>query len=198
MNTKSATKKIFPALLTAIFLMSGTTIAFSQDVYEADEVNNTEVENFSEWDSDADGLWNNNEFTSWYNDAGITNGMDTNEDGLYDDRETGYGLFNQWDSDADGYLNDDEYAVGNSAWEEEYGDHFDAWDANDDNLLDAEEYTAGLSDSGLYGDWDTDGDGLYSDEEVNEGLFNSYDTDDDGFVSDDEYNEVGFDSDFND
>lgn len=189
-------KKLAP-FFTALFLMLGTS-AFSQEngeVLENEEVANTAVDGFNEWDADTDQNWNEDEYSAWSENEGLYSTWDANADGFYDDNEINNGIFTDWDEDEDGFLSNDEYAKGNSAWEKEYGDHFDTWDANDDNLLDAEEYATGVNDSGLFGDWDTDNDEVYNEDELNRGFFGTYDRDDDGFVSDSEYTEAGFNSD---
>jgi hypothetical protein len=182
--------KISASILTALFLFFGTA-SFAQ---ERENVSNTAMDDFNEWDANADQQWDRDEFNNRINDAGMYNDWDTDNDGLFSNEEANQGIFNSWDGDEDGFLSSEEYNAGNAAWEEDFGNNFDTWDANDDDMLDMNEYNTGFSESGVFNDWDTDNDGMYSSDEFNEGLYNTWDTNDDGFLNSDEYGENGYNS----
>jgi len=63
-------------------------------------------------------------------------------------------------------------------------DAFGEWDANADESLDATEFGTAFNDAGFYHDWDVDGDGFFSREEVNNGVYLTYDADDGAFTDD--------------
>lgn len=79
-------------------------------------------------------------------DLGIDNDFgvwDTDDDGLLDDDEFGYSwgdTFDTWDEDDSGYIEEsewNEFGVGVN------GDTFDTWDADNDGLLDDDEFADG-------------------------------------------------------
>ena len=186
-------KKVVKPLIAVFLMMIGTT-SFAQEVEEIERVNDTELNEFNKWDTDADQLWSPSEFESFIGDAGLYGDWDTNYDGIYDDDELYTGFLNAWDTNKDGLISKEEYATGNTEWEREYRDSFDDWDANDDKVLDIEEYAAAMNQTGVFGDWDADQDGAYSETELHNGLFNSYDTDDDGLLSNEEFKAAGLDA----
>lgn len=64
---------------------------------------------------------------------------------------------------------------------------FERWDANQDQQWSREEFEAASGESQFYAEWDVDGDGTLTEDELNEGVFNTYDTNQDGVLDNDEY-----------
>ncbi len=160
---------------------------------DGQDVNNLAVDdNFGEWDANDDNMWDENEFETVSNDSGLFSDWDADNDGLFSDDELNEGFYDVYDADDDNRWSEDEFNTWNTAWGGEYGDNWDAWDANDDNFLDADEYNAGIGEAGVYNEWDTDNDGLFSNDEVNNGLYNTWDADEDGYLNEEEYNNVGY------
>ncbi|WP_152425069.1 EF-hand domain-containing protein [Nafulsella turpanensis] len=147
---------------------------------------------FNEWDTNDDELWDDNEFETVANDAGLYEGWDEDADGLYSEDEVDAGLFEVYDENDDGFLDEEEYSAWNTAWGGEYEEEFEAWDADADGVLAEDEFFEGTNEADLYEGWDEDGDGLYSDDELEGGLFETWDADDDGYLSDEEYNTIGY------
>lgn len=65
------------------------------------------------------------------------------------------------------------------------------WDSNGDGMLTEDEFYDGVSDAGLYDDWDTDSDGLIEESEYSQiGIDDSYDSWDansDGYLDSGEF-----------
>lgn len=190
------------AVGTAFLLMLGTA-TFAQETQgqqqetqeqqqdtqqqERENVSNTNVDDFGQWDGNADQQWDREEYNSSMRESGFY-GNWQNEQGEFTQNEFNQGIFRSWDTDGDGYINNDEYTSGNSAFETDYGNNFGAWDLNGDGQLDPEEYNSGMNEAGIYGGWDADADGQLNEDEFNDGVFNSWDADRDGNLSSDEYN----------
>lgn len=88
------------------------------------------------------------------------NGWDTNEDGLLQqDEYTAWGQsgFDNWDTNADAQLGQDEFTTGlNSAGLENADGAFASFDDNGDDFLSEEEFF----DNEEWDEWDPDGDGI--------------------------------------
>lgn len=69
----------------------------------------------------------------------------------------------------------------------EVGD-YDVWDKDNSGAVTFGEWDTGFDDENLLTSWDSDKDGLLSDEEYGEGLYESYDADDSGDWNEEEYN----------
>lgn len=68
-----------------------------------------EGEGFNEWDSNADGVVNYEEFDTGFDDEGLFDTWDANGDNMLDENEYGEGIFNTYDEDGNGDLSEDEY-----------------------------------------------------------------------------------------
>lgn len=157
------------------------------------EVNNLAAEDgFGEWDANNDQMWDENEFETVANDAGLYNDWDADGNGEFNENELNEGIFNTYDENDDNMMDENEFNTWNTAWGGEYENNWDAWDANDDNMLDTEEYNAGIGEAGVYNEWDADGNGIYSENEVNNGLFGTWDNNGDGYLENEEYNQIGY------
>ena len=60
------------------------------------------------------------------------------------------------------------------------------WDIDKSGDIDMNEYRAGLTDTKVYGRWDTNGDGMIDEEEFAAGSFDSYDRDESGSLDQNE------------
>lgn len=92
--------------------------------------------------------------------------------------------FDDWDTDASGAIEEQEWNAGL----EENG-VFGGWDANDDDILDENEW----NETGLgvgFGDWETDGEAGLTEDEFGTGLYQEYDADGDGAWSEEEWGEA--------
>ncbi|MFC0677646.1 EF-hand domain-containing protein [Lysobacter korlensis] len=105
---------------------------------------------FGAWDSNADGLLDNNEFRTRFNDGDWYGDWDGDRNGTLSTAEFGAvntawgdapggvdtnGLFDVWDSDEDGLIGNDEAATG----------AFTAWDRDRNNTIDPNEFNAGVN-----------------------------------------------------
>lgn len=157
------------------------------------EVNNLAVEDeWNEWDANDDNQWDENEFETVANEAGLYEGWDADNNGMYEENEVYEGVFNSYDENGDNMLGEDEFNTWNTAWGGEYDNEWSEWDANDDNMLDYNEYEAGVGEAGVFNKWDTDNDGAYSEDELNSGLYGTWDMNDDGYLNEEEYNQIGY------
>lgn len=175
-------------LLAAMMLMFGTAI-FAQ---ERENVGNTAVEEFNQYDVNTDRQWDQEEFKTRMEENQTYQNWQ-NEEGTLAEDDFNRGTFNRWDVNNDSYLDTDEYTSGNSAWEADYGNNFDTWDRNRDGRLDVDEYNTGMSEAGIYSNWDTNRDGTLDQDEFNQGTFNRMDINRDGRVDDTEYNQSDLD-----
>ena len=111
------------------------------DVAEAemDDTYASDVNYFTDWDSDGDGYLSEDEYA-----GGSYKNWDTNQDSRLDEDEWNRGVENDgmtgqswadWDLDADGFINDGEYREGNTR-----GGWYKTWDSDGDNRLSRDEY----------------------------------------------------------
>ena len=157
------------------------------------EVNNVAVEDeWDEWDTNNDNLWDRDEFVVVVNDAGLYEGWDADNNGIYEENEVYTGVFETYDENGDGMLDENEFNAWNTAWGGEYDDEWDAWDTNDDGVLDNNEYITGVEEAGVYDDWDVNNDGVFAEDELNDGLYDTWDLNNDGYLDEEEYNQIGY------
>lgn len=62
------------------------------------------------------------------------------------------------------------------------------WDTNSDQQIDRDEFSSGITQSGVFEDWDADGNGNLSREELRDGLYDQMDADQNQSVSTEEWN----------
>lgn len=142
---------------------------------------------FADYDRNDDSLWELDEFGAAYNEDWTT--WDSDADGYLDDNEfydTSYGWV---DEDDDGLIDEKEW---NNGYNNLYGDYgtvgdFGEYDLNDDDYLDENEWSAGWGDSDWFNDYDANDDELVDNNEWDEGIFDTWDDNDDGFWNDDEF-----------
>lgn len=159
--------------LSILFLLC-TTSLFAQD--------------FDTFDTNDDGLWDENEFNETYSDEYYSD-WDQDSDGFVDEAEFGATTFDNVDEDEDGYINDEEWQGGSEAMYGDYADEddFGSFDTNDDDVLDENEWNYGFSDAGWYDTYDSDQSGTVDDDELTDGVFDDWDADDDGYLNEQEY-----------
>lgn len=179
---KKLTKKA--GFLAALMLMFGTA-TFAQ---ERENVGNTDLEEFNQYDVNTDRQLDQDEFTSRMEETQAYENWQ-NEEGTLTEEDFNRGTFERWDANNDSYLDADEYTTGNSVWETDYGNNFDTWDRNRDSRLDVDEYNNGMTEAGIYSDWDANSDGNLDQDEFNQGTFNRLDMNRDGRIDDSEYNQ---------
>lgn len=157
-----------------------------------ENVTNVPEEQFTELDRDTDQRLTYEEFRNEVEYRNIHRGWDTNKDNRVTERELTGGLFTNWDRSKDNFIDDSEYQAFNSAWRDRHGNNFTTWDTNDDDRLDREEFAAGLSETGITRDWDTDNDNEYSEEELRRATFESRDADRDTYLTEEEYTNMEY------
>ena len=124
-------KNLFLTACMAAALSFSTSCATGEYAYE-------------DWNTDADGALNDDEFDTALTDTGYYDNWDNDGDNLLTEDEWGlgvneyfgdydssdYGLFNDWDIDGDGMLSEDEFGEGT----------FGVVDDNDNDLIEENEY----------------------------------------------------------
>lgn len=153
-----------------------------------DEPETAEVDtDFDEYDANADGLWDENEFGEANNDNFTE--WDSDADGAFDNDEFYDSTFETADRNNDDGIDEQEWSEGyNNAFGDyaEEGD-FATYDENDDGILDNEEWSTGFADSDWFNDYDADDNDLVENNEWNRGLFDDWDDDESGYLEDQEY-----------
>lgn len=109
-----------------------------------------ERSNFGAWDTNADGMLDNNEFRTRFNDGAWYGDWDGDRNGTVSKEEFGTvntawgdapegvdtnGVFDTWDADKDGMIRNEEAATG----------AFTAWDRDRNNTIDNNEFNAGIN-----------------------------------------------------
>ena len=130
---------------------------------DADEIQATYQNNFTEWDADEDGFLNSEEF---YNTT-----------------------FGNTDADDDDAISEEEWNAGFAgmygAWSD---DDFATFDADASGDLSRDEWNAVFAESEWFTTYDADASTSISEDEWNAGLFADWDTDASGTIDEDEYN----------
>lgn len=146
------------------------------------------AQDFDTYDQNNDGVWDENEFAETNDDDYDL--WDTDSDGLIDDDEFNETTFRTTDRDRDERINENEWNEGS---ERMYGDYtgtndFDDFDTNRDDAIDTDEWNEGFADNdGWFDTYDRNRDGSLDNDEWNTGLFNDWDDDGDGFLNEEEY-----------
>jgi hypothetical protein len=144
---------------------------------------------FIDWDTDADGLIERQEFANKFVEDIFTNWDQQKDVGMIEDdyfARSYLGL----DSDGDNLLSDQEWMVGYNYFYDTYVVHSDMqiYDTNDNGFIDYAEYYDVLYDTPYYAEIDVDNDGFLSEYELAYYVFDEWDFDDSYTISRSEYN----------
>ncbi|WPP51611.1 EF-hand domain-containing protein [Catalinimonas niigatensis] len=121
--------------------------------------------------------------------------------------------FKEWDQNSDQQVDEDEFyqghvkvmdkdqnsSISNEEWDQAKSSYFagydnqpenmEDWDADGDGDLTTEEVVTALEDTNYYKNWDNNSDGKIVEEEFAKNVFQTWDTDDNGLVQSEEYGE---------
>ncbi len=143
---------------------------------------------FADYDTNGDGYLDADEIASTYqNDF---TGWDSDADGSLSEEEFASTTFGNADANQDGSISEDEWNAGYTSMYGNYSEDgdFANFDTDADGSISSEEWTAGFADSEWYSTYDADANGSISEEEWNSGLYGDWDTNDDGMIDENEYN----------
>jgi len=116
-------------------------------------------------------------FNTGFGESGIYDAWDRDDEIGLSESEFGTGVFSDWDRDNDMLISEEEYGLGAGRW---YGADYDGvfadYDTDATGYLEPAEFGASW-DNDYYTAWDTDGDGLLSEDEYSTGLYNTSDVD---------------------
>lgn len=130
---------------------------------DPDEVPATYQNNFDEWDADDNGSLSSEEF---YNTTFMVTDADDNDS-----------------------IDEDEWNLGYDSWFGDYlEDDFATFDANSDDVLSDAEWDDAFADSDWFETYDANNDDLLEDTEWDTGLFNDWDLDGNNSINEEEYN----------
>ncbi|MDT0645736.1 hypothetical protein RM545_03455 [Zunongwangia sp. F260] len=148
----------------------------------------TETSAFADFDTNADGNIDEDEFDAFY-DYDYT-AWDIDEDGVLDEDEFYTVNFANADTDDDDVLSEDEWNTGYTTMYGTYYDDedFSVYDTDEDGFLSDEEWNASLVDSPWFDEYDANTDTYVDVNEYRTGLYNTWDTDFDGYLNESEYN----------
>lgn len=141
---------------------------------------------FADYDTDADGFIDENEFPDTFQNDLAT--WDVDGDGSLSRDEFYNTTFANTDVDNDDLIDEDEWNTGYTSMYGVYtDDDFATYDADADGFIDNDEWNAVYVESGWYETYDADSDSMLTEDEWNLGLYNDWDTDDDDMINPDEY-----------
>ncbi len=143
---------------------------------------------FSQYDANRDGLYDQNEFGETY-ESEFSN-MDNDSDGNLSKEEFYASTFDLVDKDQDGSITEEEWTRGNEAILNKRAEEneFSDFDTNSDNQINREEWKKGFEESNWFTSYDSNKDKLIQQEEWDNGFFDDWDLDDDGSLSEEEFN----------
>lgn len=143
---------------------------------------------FNDFDSNADGSLDKNEFTSSFPNNFFES--DTDADGMLNMDEFNTANFRNTDTNNDGALDQEEFNAGVAGMFGDFAgeEDFQNFDTDADGRLSNDEFGAGFSETDQFGNFDTNADSFIDDTELNDGLFNQFDTNADGSIDEDEFN----------
>lgn len=143
---------------------------------------------FADFDTNADGSLDQEEFsTSFQNNFSES---DTDADGSLSEDEFNAANFSNADADDDGFVDEDEFNAGRTGMFGRFAgdDAFGEFDTDGDGVLTNEEFGTGFSGTDWFKSYDMDEDNTINDTEFNEGIFNDFDTNVDGGIDETEFN----------
>lgn len=174
LNLKQENMKILKRSLLAISMIFGTAV-YAQD--------------FDTYDSDMDGGLSADEFME-RNNAGYNN-WDTNTDGIIDDNEFSERAYGNFDRNRDTFIDETEWDDGiNNGFGQQFGDvDYDVLDANRDGMLDTDEWDVGMNNNTWFDRYDSNEDGFIDNDEWNISTFDDWDVNDDDLIDETEFND---------
>lgn len=99
-------------LVLAALFVSAPAYAASDGSADAmnnkQQVQNDALWDYASWDANNNDMLEENEFYAGYEESGLFEVWDTNDDGSLDQDEFGEGLYGTWDANDDGMLEADE------------------------------------------------------------------------------------------
>ena len=172
----SIAKQLLKLLAVCGFVLTGCEAETGEEITPEDFETEIEAVDLDGWDTDDDGLLDENEFRQiGYYEIWNT---DRRDELTEEELETGFVnalLFEEWDVNGDGLIGEGEFRFADEAW-------FETWDADDDGTLDEHEFYGGI-----FATWDIDDDGLIDEEEFYGGLYDSWDINESGYIEEAEY-----------
>ena len=145
------------------------------------------AQEFTELDANEDALLDQDEFGAGLEESGIYEEWDADASGDLNQEEFQAGAFDAWDTDDDEALSEDEFAGASEQWyEQNEAGTFEEWDTNDNGLLDQDEFNQGAETTGLYDEWDANEDEALGEDEFGEGMYARADLDEDAGLSEEE------------
>ncbi|MDT0643640.1 EF-hand domain-containing protein [Zunongwangia sp. F363] len=161
-------------------LLASETITVTMEAMETSAFNDYDTNGDGYLDADEVAGTYQNDFSNW----------DTDADGSLSDEEFSNTTFGNTDANGDDMIDEDEWNAGNTSMYGNYsGDNtFADYDTDANGTIDSDEWSTGYADSNWYGTYDADTSGSVTEDEWNTGLYNDWDTDADGMINEDEYN----------
>lgn len=142
---------------------------------------------FSQYDSNRDGSYDQSEFGKTYENQ-FTN-MDKDSDGSLNKEEFYASTFDIINKDHDNSITEQEWNRGKeNILNERVGEkEYSEFDINADGQISLEEWENGFKETGWFTSYDSNKDKLMQPEEYDKGFFDDWDLDDDGSVSEEEF-----------
>lgn len=146
------------------------------------------VEGFSDFDENADGMLDENEFPNSYQNNFTE--WDADEDGSLSEEEFSNTTFGNTDADDDDAISEDEWNMG---WTGMFGnytgeDDFATFDTDANGSLSSDEWMTGFGETEWFTTYDADVNSSISETEWDTGLMGDWDVDGDGSINEDEFN----------
>lgn len=138
------------------------------------------------WNTDPDAELGPDEFGDWLEEQDFYGDMNTDgADGLTPE-EVAAGLLDVFDGNDDGSVGETEWTEAGTTW---FGDDasMSDWDTDGDGTLSEDELAAGIRDHDRWTEWDQDGDGTLNQTEFNDAVFSAWDDNDDGSIDETEW-----------
>lgn len=155
------------------------------------EVDNTEAEvsGFDRYDANKDHLWDEKEFGESFDSHDDFSEWDSDRDGALNHTEFSQTTFTHVDTDKDERISREEWNKGRENISGDFAseEDFDLFDTDEDGFLSSEEWHDGFDDTDWFNAFDGNDDEFVSNEEWDRGLFGSWDEDEDGRWTEEEY-----------
>ncbi|SFH26567.1 hypothetical protein SAMN04488020_1098 [Palleronia marisminoris] len=145
------------------------------------------AQGITDWDTDADGVLRESEFTQGVFDSGVFEEWDTDDDEAVGYSELSSGLYSAWDANDDGELSVDEWDSAVDLWFGEFDVNLSVenWDADGNGIISEGEFAEALEETDLLARLGNE-DEVLAEDELASGLFDIADTNDDETVAEEE------------